>query len=94
MQGFGVDINAPEPPFVLFKVLWRCPLGSPFRAVWLVISVLARFVASIAAYVFGIEEPHPRVHAWQRQQQQPSAGDASATPWLPQDLSMMGDEYI
>ena len=57
MEGYGVDINSPEPPFVLFQVLYRF-LRESFLAtilypVYFILSLLARIASSIAGYLVG-----------------------------------------
>lgn len=46
MVGYGVDINAPRPPFVAVKVLWREGIGG---VVWGIV----RGVAGVLGWVFG-----------------------------------------
>ncbi|KAL8716302.1 MAG: hypothetical protein Q9220_000207 [cf. Caloplaca sp. 1 TL-2023] len=80
MIGYGVDIHAPRPPFVLAKVAWRkAGVGMLFQVV--------RFWAGVVGWVIGFggggdgREPVSR---------DPRIGRPE---WGP-DLSMMGDEYL
>ncbi|KAL8998724.1 MAG: hypothetical protein Q9169_002279 [Polycauliona sp. 2 TL-2023] len=79
MIGYGVDIDAPEPPFVLAKVVWR-KLG-----VGLLVEVV-RFWASVFGWIvgFGGGERSPPVSRDPR---------IPRPAWGP-DLSMMDDEYL
>lgn len=53
MEGYGVDYNAPRPPFILAKLLWRSPLGFPLQLLWFGISVLVRLFASVFGFSAG-----------------------------------------
>lgn len=56
MEGYGVDITAPEPPFVLFKVIarwWRESfLGTLFSPLFALGSLLYRLLATLLRFVF------------------------------------------
>ncbi|KAL8756308.1 MAG: hypothetical protein Q9184_004545, partial [Pyrenodesmia sp. 2 TL-2023] len=82
MVGYGVDLNAPEPPFVLAKVLWRkLGIGIVFDIV--------RFFASVLGWVagFGGAGTGATREPVSRDQRIPKP------EWGP-DLSMMDDEYL
>ena len=53
MEGYGVDYNAPRPPFVLAKLFWRSPLGLPLQAVYFLLSVLVRLFAGMLGFSAG-----------------------------------------
>ncbi|KAL8917158.1 MAG: hypothetical protein Q9208_008127 [Pyrenodesmia sp. 3 TL-2023] len=82
MVGYGVDINAPEPPFVLAKVLWR-KLGIG------ILLDIVRFFASVLGWVagFGGAGTGATREPVSRDQRIPKP------EWGP-DLSMMDDEYL
>ena len=55
MVGYGVDIRAPRPPFVLFKVGWRySALGSVVEPLYRVVGALVRLVAGLVGYFVGV----------------------------------------
>lgn len=53
MDGYGVDYTAPRPPFVLFKLLWRSPVGAPLQSLWFVISLFVRLFSGIFGFGAG-----------------------------------------
>ncbi|MCJ1385635.1 hypothetical protein MMC17_008758 [Xylographa soralifera] len=53
MEGYGVDYNAPRPPFVFAKLLWRSPLGVPLQSLYFVLSVLVRLFAAVFGFSAG-----------------------------------------
>lgn len=57
MEGYGVDITAPRPPFVLFKVLHRYFRNSflyhLLRPIYILFSLLFRTTASLVGYLVG-----------------------------------------
>ena len=85
MQGYGVELNAPRPPFVFLKVLYRGlaveSLLAPLFVLWrLMVKIVGWIVGYFVGFVFGGgDEP----------KQPMSTGPA----WEP-DLSMGGDEYL
>ncbi|KAI4146044.1 MAG: hypothetical protein L6R39_003618 [Caloplaca ligustica] len=82
MVGYGVDINAPEPPFVLAKVLWRkMGLALVFDVIRFFAGVLGWIVGFGGAGTGGGREPVSR------DQRIPKPD------WGP-DLSMKDDEYL
>lgn len=105
MEGYGVDINSPEPPFVLFQVLYRF-LRESFLAtllypVYYVLSLLLRIVSSIAGYlvgfIFGSDVASANGHEANGfvPRRVPVSQDdrIPRPPWGP-DLSMMHDEVL
>ena len=86
MIGYGVDINAPRPPFVLFKVIHRSTaFGSILAPVYyllrLILKLFASFIGYIVGFMFGDNEKI----------RQP-VGTDQRTPRP--NLSMMDDEYL
>ncbi|KAL9628816.1 MAG: hypothetical protein Q9164_007136, partial [Protoblastenia rupestris] len=86
MIGYGVDINAPRPPFVLFKVIHsKAVFGSILAPVYyllrLMFKLFASFVGYIVGFMFGDDEKI----------RQP-VGTNQRNPR--QNLSMMDDEYL
>lgn len=82
MIGYGVDIDAPRPPFVLAKVVWR-KLG-----IGLLVEVV-RFWASVLGWIVGFGGEGGRAGPL------PVSRDPKIPrpEWGP-DLSMMDDEYL
>ena len=53
-EGYGVDWDAPEPPFVLFKVLWyKKPFSGVLSPFVLFLKLATRFVTSVVGYFVG-----------------------------------------
>ena len=82
MIGYGVDIDAPEPPFVLAKVLWR-KMGVGF------LFEFVTFWARIFGWIAGFGGAGPGIG------REPVSRDGRIPKpeWGP-DLSMMDDEYL
>ena len=92
MVGYGVDIHAPRPPFVLFQVLYRNSalenvLGPVYIFARTVFRVLMGLMAYFASFTFGEgEEPGvPQPVSQDQRIPRPS--------WGP-DLSLLDDEYL
>ena len=82
MVGYGVDIDAPRPPFVFAKVVWR-KVG-----IGLLVEVV-RFWASVLGWIVGFGGEGGRTGP-------PPVSRDPRIPrpeWGP-DLSMMDDEYL
>lgn len=86
MVGYGVDINAPEPPFVLAKITWR-KLGMPF------VFDLVRFWAGVFGWVAGFGGAGTGTVAGKERQPVSRDERIPRPEWGP-DLSMMDDEYL
>ena len=93
MVGYGVDIHAPRPPFVLLKVLYRkTAFGSVLAPVYhlsrITFKLLASLIGYIIGFMFGDEDGSGQVR-------EPVSKDRRIPrpSWGP-DLSMMDDEYI
>ena len=54
MRGFGVDIDAPRPPFVLWKLAWRAGLRHVLGLPWMALTVVVRLVAGVLGVGAGI----------------------------------------
>lgn len=108
MEGYGVDINSPEPPFVLFQVLYRFLresfLGTVLYPVYYILSLFLRVASSIVGYLVGFifggggTSPYgPEANGFGNgmpRQPPVSRDDRIPRPqWAP-DLSMMTDEYL
>ena len=97
-SGYGVDINSPEPPFVLEKMLWRwLSVGTIVRPLYIIVRAIVRLAAEVVGWMVGFSsggggsagEPHPS----------PVRHPVSTDPNIPRpawgpDLSMMDDEYL
>ena len=94
MDGYGVDINAPQPPFVLFKVLYRkSALENVLGPLYIIVRTLFRVGVVLMGYVMGFvfggggEVPPDVKQPVSRDQRIPRPS------WGP-DLSMLDDEYL
>ena len=97
-SGYGVDINSPEPPFVLEKMLWRwLSVGTIARPLYIIVRAIVRLAAEMVGWMVGFVsgggssagEPQPS----------PVRQPVSTDPNIPRpawgpDLSMMEDEYL
>ena len=93
MVGYGVDINAPRPPFVLFKVIHRnAAIRNILIPFYALSKVLAKIIASVVGYFVGFMFGDDEVAEVVRQ---PVSRDQRIPrpSWGP-DLSMMDDEYL
>lgn len=99
MFGYGVDINSPRPPFVLFKVIDRLfRQFSIVRPFYMFFSILIRAVFSLLGYVvgfvFGGDEGAMSGGRGGRSRPPVSRDPRIPRPnWGP-DLSMLNDEYL
>ncbi|KAL8734280.1 MAG: hypothetical protein Q9181_003247 [Wetmoreana brouardii] len=84
MVGYGVDINAPRPPFVLAKVIWR-KLGME-----LLVEV-ARFWSGVLGWIVGFAGGGG---GGARGRKPVSRDERIPKPEWGPDLSMMNDEYL
>ena len=88
-----MDYNAPRPPFVFAKLLWRSPLGRPLQSLYFVLSVSVRLFAGLfgfSAGFFGHEDDNV-VNAgepWMYRE-----GELGTDCWHDDGL-MGGDEYL
>ena len=94
-MGYGVDADAPQPPFVAVKVLWRySSLGTVMGPLYNFLRLVVKLVGSILGYfigfVFGDDGQGGRVR-----ERMPVSRDARIPrpSWGP-DLSLMDDEYL
>ena len=97
MVGYGVDINAPRPPWVLAKVIYRyTAVGTILTPIYHAARILTRLVGAFVGYIVGLMFGDETA----------TAGGAAATKlpvsrdaripkpvWGP-DLSLMDDEYL
>ena len=93
MHGYGVDYDAPRPPFVLAKMLWRSPLGVPLQSLWFLVSMLVRLLAGVFGFNAGIfawddEGPLPDQGPWRYRDVVYPGAEA------PDDGRMGSDEYL
>ena len=94
-SGYGVDINSPEPPFVLEKMLWRwLSLGTIARPLYILVRAIVRLVAEMVGWMVGFGSG-----AAGEAQPSPVRQPVSTDPNIPRpawgpDLSMMEDEYL
>lgn len=94
-EGYGIDINAPEPPFVLEKMLWRwLSIETVARPIYVLLRALVRLAAEILGWIVGFSSGKGGKpgHAAERQ---PLSTDPNIPrpAWAP-DSSMMDDEYL
>lgn len=104
MVGYGVDINAPRPPFVLIKVIYRYTavgtvLTPIYHAARIITRLVAAFVGYIIGFIFGDETNTTTTTggaaAAATTTRLPVSRDARIPKpvWGP-DLSLMDDEYL
>lgn len=81
MIGYGVDFNAPRPPFVLVKVLWRYAVveTSFFAVARAVVRLLWGLVGYVVGFFAGV---------WSGDAAGVEGGGARAGE------QMMGDQYL
>lgn len=93
MVGYGVDINAPRPPFVLAKVLYaHTPFGTLLAPFYHLVRVLVKLVAGLMGYLVGFVAGGDGAT---NQQRRPVSRDERIPrpEWGP-DLRLMDDEYL
>ena len=97
MEGYGVDINAPEPPFVLFKVIYRaCSASTVLGPLYVFARTLVRICSALAGYLVGFfSGPNDHVIATQATHRPPVSQDTRIPRpvWGP-DLSLLDDEFL
>jgi hypothetical protein len=54
MAGYGVDYDAPRPPLLVPKLLWRAALGPLLAPLWTATCVLVRLGASLGGFGPGV----------------------------------------
>lgn len=88
MVGYGVDINAPRPPFVLAKVVYKyTAVGTVMAPFYHLARVMVKVIASLMGYLVGFVTGDGA--------KQPASRDGRIPrpEWGP-DLRMMDDEYL
>ncbi len=99
MVGYGVDIHAPRPPFVLFKVLYRnSALENVLGPIYLVVRTVCRVVMALVGYLVGFllgaSEGSSSSSSMLQQPQPVSRDQRIPRPrWAP-DLSLLDDEFL
>lgn len=102
MEGYGVDINSPEPPFVLEKMLWRwLSVGAVVRPLYVLLRAVVRFGAQVVGYLVGFGSGGGDGGGWGGGNGGGGAGrhPVATDPRIPRpeyapDLSMFDDEYL
>ena len=97
-KGYGVDINSPEPPFVLEKMLWRwLSVGTVLRPLYVLLRAIVRISAELVGWTVGFGSGGDSIStvAPTPMARQPFSTDPNIPrpAWGP-DLSMMDDEYL
>ena len=96
-EGYGIDINAPEPPWVLEQMLWRwLSIGTIARPIYVLLRALIRLAADVVGWIVEFSSATKGTNAGPGQMdRQPASTDPGIPrpPWGP-DLSMMDDEYL
>lgn len=88
MVGYGVDINAPRPPFVLAKVVYKyTAVGTMMAPFYHFARVMVKLVASLTGYLVGFV-------AGDGARQPASRDERIPRPEWGPDLRMMDDEYL
>jgi len=91
MEGYGVDINSPEPPFVLEQMLWR---WLSLRSLYVLLRALVRFGAQVVGYVVGLCMGGGGGGGGGGGRQPVSTDPRIPRPEYAPDLSMFDDEYL
>ena len=97
-SGYGVDINSPEPPFVLEKMLWRwLSVGTIARPLYIIVRAIVRLAAEVVGWMVGFGSGGGSSAG--EPQSSPVRQPVSTDPKIPRpawgpDLSMMDDEYL
>ena len=99
MVGYGVDINAPRPPWVLAKVIYRyTAVGSILTPIYHAARIITKLVSAFVGYIIGFmfgDETHASAAGGAAATKLPVSRDARIPKpvWGP-DLSLMDDEYL
>ena len=97
--GYGIDVNAPEPPFVLEKMIWRwLSVGTIARPLYILLRALVRLAAEAIGWIAGFYAGNGGDTGTSTDRTMESK-PASTDPGIPRpawgpDLSMMDDEYL
>lgn len=83
MIGYGVDINAPRPPFVLVKVLWRYAFIE--TSIFAVVRFLVRLSWGLVGYIVGFVGG-----VWNED----TGGAGEQIVHRGPDMGMLADEYL
>lgn len=99
MVGYGVDIDAPRPPFVLFKVLHRkLALENVLTPMYIVGRTVLRVLVAVVGYLAGVvfgDGGGEGGGGGEVVQQQPVSRDGRIPrPMWGPDLSLLDDEYL
>ncbi|KAL9100997.1 MAG: hypothetical protein Q9163_003702 [Psora crenata] len=93
MIGYGVDINAPRPPFVLIKVIYhKTALGSVLAPFYHLSRIAFKLFASLLGYAVGFISGDER--GSENIRQPVSRDQRIPRPNRGPDLRMLDDEYI
>ena len=98
MVGYGVDINAPRPPWVLAKVIYRyTAVGTILTPIYHFARISTRLVGAFVGYIIGFifGDETAAVAGGAAATKLPVSRDARIPKpvWGP-DLSLMDDEYL
>ena len=98
VEGYGVDIHAPRPPFVLFKVIYR---KAGLEGVWVWVRAVVRVVAGLVGWVMGfvleglgLGGSGPEAAGEGVGKQPVSRDERIPRPKWGPDLSMFDDEFL
>ena len=95
MEGYGVDINSPEPPFVLEQMLWRwMSLGAIVRPLYVLLRAIIRLGAQTVGYIVGLLFGSGNDTGGTMERRPTSTDPRIPKPEYAPDLSMYDDEYL
>lgn len=95
MVGYGVDIDAPRPPFVLAKVIYKhTAIGTLLAPFYHITRVVVKLLASLVGYLVGFMFGDEGGGVGREDRQPATRGARIPRPTWGPDLSLQDDEYL